>query len=76
MLYDAKIYYIKKLILPLQMSPCGIINLSIATYKFSSLHRQSIIHYHPFLGPLPLVDITYRPLSLVNYYDLAFGPIN
>ena len=67
------------------MSPCGIMNLSLASYKFSPLHRQSIIHYSPFLRPLPLVDTTCRPLPLVNYYDLAFwsykfmlafGPLN
>ena len=39
-------------------------DLSLASYKFSALNRQSIIHCPPFLGPLPLV----------NYYDLAFGP--
>ena len=71
-----KRYYIKKLILPLQMSPCGIMDLSLTSYKFSPLHRQSIIHYPPFLGPLPLVDTTCRPLPLVNYYDIAFGPTN
>ena len=58
------------------MSPCGIMDLSLASYKFSPLHRQSIIHYPPFLVLLPLVDTTCRLLPLVNYYDLAFGPTN
>ena len=44
----------KNLSCPCKMSPCGIMDLSLASYKFSSLHR--LIHYPPFLGPLPLVD--------------------
>ena len=86
-LYDAKRYQLKipivklkgttckhllKLILPLQMSPRGIMDLSLTfwSYKFSPLHR--LIH-NPLFS-LSWTITTCRPLPLVNY--LAYGPTN
>ena len=52
------------------MSPCGIMDLGLAYYKFSPLHK--LIH-NP-LSSLSRTITTCRPIPLVNYYDLAFGP--
>ena len=43
----------------------ALANVPMWHYGFK-LPPNSIIHYPPFLGPLPHV----------NYYDRAFGPIN
>ena len=62
MLKDTTCKTTKKLILPLQMSPCGIMDLSLASYKFSPLRR--LIHN-------PLSSLS-RTIKLM----LAFGPLN
>ena len=77
-LYDAKkipLVRLKdtwKVILPLQMSPCGIMDLSLAFDPTDSPHR--LIH-NP-LSSLSRTITTYRLLPFVNYYDHAFGPTN
>ena len=64
MLKDTTCKHLWKLILSLQMSPCGIMDLSLAfwSYKFSPLHR--LIH-NP-LSSLSRTMTTCRPLPLVN----------
>ena len=57
-----KRYYIKTYLAPLQMSPCGIMDLSLASYKFFPLLR--LIH-NP-ISSLSWTITTCRPIALVN----------
>ena len=54
------------LILPLQKSPCGIMDISLASYKFSSLHRLT----HNSLFSL------FRTITACKLLMFAFGPLN
>ena len=75
MLKDTTCKITWKLILPMQMSPCGIMDLSLASYKFSPLHK---LIYNP-LSSLSRTITTCKLLwsSFCSYkLMLAFGPLN